>query len=107
MFGIGSQLKQPDGPIGTISQVLATHRVSVLDLNLLSVRRLVELLAKMIVLRFEIIILMKKAQARCWWSLPIKSDRQFRHKKRRNWQSQTHMHLLLTKFHMYLENIIL
>jgi hypothetical protein len=56
-------LKQPDGPIGTISQVLATRRVSVLDLNLLSVRRLVELLAKMIILRFEIIILMKEAQA--------------------------------------------
>jgi hypothetical protein len=35
----------------------------VLDLNLLSVRRLVELLAKMIILRFEIIILMKEAQA--------------------------------------------
>jgi hypothetical protein len=56
-------LKQPDGPIGTISQVLATRRVSVLDLNLLSVRRLVELLAKMIVLRFEKIILTKEAQA--------------------------------------------
>jgi hypothetical protein len=59
---LGSQLKQPDGPIGMISQVLATHKVSMLDLNLLSVRRLVELLVKMIVLRFEIIILMKEAQ---------------------------------------------
>ena len=45
-----------------ISQVLATRRVSVLDLNLLSIRRLVELLAKVIVLCFEIIILMKEAQ---------------------------------------------
>ena len=54
-------MKQPDSPIGTISQVLATHIVSVLDSNLLSVRRLVELLAKMIVLFFEIIILTKEA----------------------------------------------
>ena len=62
-LGPGSQLKQPDGPIGMISQVLSTHRVSVLNLNLMSVRRLVELLAKMIVPCFEIIILME-SQAR-------------------------------------------
>ena len=54
-------MKQPNGPIQTISQVLATHGMGVLDLNLLSVRRLVELLSKVIVLRFEIIILMKEA----------------------------------------------
>jgi hypothetical protein len=46
-----------------ISQALATSGVSVLDLDLLSVRRPVVLLAKMIVLHFEIIILMKEAQA--------------------------------------------
>jgi hypothetical protein len=34
-----------------------------LDLNLLSVRRLVELLSKVIVLRFEIIIITKEALA--------------------------------------------
>ena len=43
----------------------------------------------------------------CWRSLPIKSDCQLRHKKRINKQSWSHMHLQLTKFHMYLENIIL
>jgi hypothetical protein len=36
----------------------------VLDLSLLSVRRLVELLMKVIVLRFEIIILTKEVQVR-------------------------------------------
>ena len=56
-------MKQPDAPVGTISQVLATHGMGALDLNLLSVRRLVELLSKVIVLRFEIVILMKEAQA--------------------------------------------
>jgi len=35
-----------------------------LYLNLLSVRRLVELLSKVIILRFEIIILLKEEQAR-------------------------------------------
>jgi hypothetical protein len=40
-----------------------------LDLNLLSVRRLVELLSKVIILRFEIIILMKEMQARFVTSL--------------------------------------
>jgi hypothetical protein len=55
-------LKQPNSPVGTISQVLATRGASVLNLNLLSVSRLVELLAKVIV-HFEIIILMKEAQA--------------------------------------------
>ena len=54
-------MKQPDGSVGMISQVLATHGMGMLDLNLLSVRRLVELLSKVIVLRFEIVILMKEA----------------------------------------------
>ena len=60
-FSPGSQLKQPDGLVGSIGQVLATHGMGVLDLNLLSVRTLVELLAKVIVLCFEIIILTKEA----------------------------------------------
>ena len=60
-FGLGSRLKQLDGPVGMISHVLATHGMGALDLNLLSVRRLVELLSKVIVLRFEIIILTKEA----------------------------------------------
>ena len=47
-----------------MGQVLATHGMGVLDLNLLSVRRLVELLSKVIVLRFEIVILMKEVQVR-------------------------------------------
>ena len=64
MFGLGSRLKQPDSPIGTISQVLATHGMGALDLNLLSVRRLVELLSKVIVLCFEIVVLTKETQAR-------------------------------------------
>ena len=59
-FGPGSRLKQPNGLIGLIGQVLAAHRMGVLDLNLLSVRRLVELLSKVIVLHFEIIVLMKE-----------------------------------------------
>ena len=59
-----SRLKQPDGPIGTISKVLATHRVDVYMLNLLSVSRLVELLAKVVILHFEIIVLAKEVQAR-------------------------------------------
>jgi hypothetical protein len=63
-LGPGSRLKQPYGPIDMIIQVLATRGVGVLNLNLLRVRRLVELLAKAIVLRFEIIILTKEAQAR-------------------------------------------
>ena len=46
-----------------ISHVLATHGMGALDLNLLSVRRLVELLSKVIVLYFEIIILTKEMQA--------------------------------------------
>ena len=62
-LGPRSQLKHPDGPVGTISQVLATRGVGVLNLNMLSVRRLVELLVKVIVLRLEIIILTKEAQA--------------------------------------------
>ena len=57
-------MKQPDGPIGTVGQVLATRGMGVLDLNLLSVRRLVELLVKVIVLRLKIVVLAKKAQAR-------------------------------------------
>ena len=57
------RLMQPDGPVGTISQVLATHGMGAFDLNLQSVRRLVELLSKVIVLCFEIIILMREAQA--------------------------------------------
>ena len=60
-FGPGSRLKQPDGPVGSNGQVLATHGMGVLDLNLLSVWRSVELLSKVIVLRFEIVILMKEA----------------------------------------------
>ena len=40
---------------------MAAHRMGVLDLNLLSVRRLVELLSKVIVLHFEIVILTKEA----------------------------------------------
>jgi hypothetical protein len=49
-----------------------------LVMNLLSVRRLVELLSKVTVLRFEIVVLMKETQARFvtslvwsisrWWS---------------------------------------
>jgi hypothetical protein len=35
-----------------------------LDLNLLSVRRLAKMLSKVIVLRFEVIILMKEVKAR-------------------------------------------
>jgi hypothetical protein len=46
LFGLGSCLKQPDDLIGTISQVLATHGMGALVLNLLSVRRLVELLSR-------------------------------------------------------------
>ena len=55
-------MKQPDGPIGSISQVLPTRWVYVLNLNLLSNRRLVELLEKVIVLHFDIIILTKEAE---------------------------------------------
>jgi hypothetical protein len=64
LFSLGSRLKQLDDPVGTISQVLATHKMGALDLNLLSVRRLVKLLSKVIILHFEIIILMKEMQAR-------------------------------------------
>ena len=64
MFDSSGRLKQPDGPVGTISQVLATCRVGVYRTDLLSIRRLVELLAKVVILHFEIIILVKKAQAR-------------------------------------------
>jgi hypothetical protein len=64
LFGLGSRLKQPDDLVGTISQVFATHKMGALDLNLLNVRRLVELLSKVIVLRFEIIVLTKEMQAR-------------------------------------------
>ena len=46
-----------------IGQVLAVCGMGALDLNLLSVRRLVELLTKVIVVRFEIVILMKEAEA--------------------------------------------
>ena len=53
-------MKQLDGPVGMISQVLATHRMGALNLNLLSVKRLVELLEKVIVLRFDIIVMMKE-----------------------------------------------
>ena len=60
-LSLGCQWKQPDGLEGTISQVLATRRVGVLNLNLLSAETLVELLSKVIVLRFDIIILMKEA----------------------------------------------
>jgi hypothetical protein len=47
-----------------IIQVLATRGVGALNLNLLSVRRLVELLSKVVVFCFEVIILMKEAHAR-------------------------------------------
>lgn len=57
-------MKQLDGPIGTISQVLATRRVGVYRTDLLSIRRLVELLVKVVILHFEIIVLAKEAQAR-------------------------------------------
>lgn len=57
------QLKQPDGPIGVVNKVLATHWVGARVLNLLSVRRLVELLRKVVVFYFKIIILAKKAEA--------------------------------------------
>ena len=40
---------------------MVAHRMGVLNLNQLSVRRLVELLSKVIVLRFEIVILTKEA----------------------------------------------
>jgi len=46
MFNSSGRLKQPDGPVGTVSQVLATRRVGIYRLDLLSIRRLVELLAK-------------------------------------------------------------
>jgi hypothetical protein len=42
----------------------------------------------------------------CWQSLSIKFDRQLSD-KRREISKLSHMHLLLTKFHMYLEIIIL
>ena len=64
LFDSSGRLKQPDGPVGTISQVLATCRVGVYRTDLLSIRRLVELLAKVVILHFEIIILTKEAQAR-------------------------------------------
>lgn len=64
LFDFGGRLKQPNGPIGMVSQVLATHRVGIYRLDLLSVRRLVELLVKMVILCLEIVVLVKKAQAR-------------------------------------------
>ena len=55
--------------MGSLGQVLATHEMGVLDLNMLCVRGSVELLLKVIVLRFEIAILTKEAQAFfCRWS---------------------------------------
>ena len=63
-FGPGSILKQPDAPIGSIVQVLAVHKMGSFDLNLLSVRRLVELLTKVIILHFKIIILTKEVEVR-------------------------------------------
>jgi hypothetical protein len=60
-FGSGSRLKQPNSPIGMIGQVLATCRVSRLDLNPLSVRRLVELLSKVVILHLEIVVLTKES----------------------------------------------
>ena len=47
-----------------VSEVLATHRVGVRRPDLLSVKRLVELLAKVVILCLEIIVLAKKAKAR-------------------------------------------
>jgi hypothetical protein len=43
----------------------------------------------------------------CWWSLMTKSDRRLEHKKRTNQHTYAHMPLLLTKFHIYLEIIVL
>ena len=58
-----SQLKQLDGPIGMVSYVLATCWVGVYKPDLLSVSRLVELLAKVVILYLEIIILAKNVEA--------------------------------------------
>jgi hypothetical protein len=59
-FGPRCRLKQPDGPVGTIGQVLAARGASCPDLNPLSIRGLTELLSKVMVLRLEIIVLTKE-----------------------------------------------
>ena len=64
MLDTGSRLKQPNGPVGMISQVLATHQVGVYQPDLLSVWRFVKLLVKVVILFLEIIVLVKKAEAR-------------------------------------------
>ena len=58
------RLEYPDHPIRAIDQVLATNREGGWHLDLLCVRRLLELLTKMVILCLEIVVLVKKAQAR-------------------------------------------
>jgi hypothetical protein len=61
LFGSCNRLEQPDGPVGPVSQVLVTHRMSAYRPDLLSVRGSIELLVEMIVLGLKVIILAKQA----------------------------------------------
>ena len=58
------RLKQPDGPVGVVSDVLATHWVGIRGLNLLSFRRLIKLLTKVVISCYKFIILAKMAEVR-------------------------------------------
>jgi hypothetical protein len=70
LLNSSGQLKQPNGPIGAVSQVLATHWVGVHGPDLLSsIRRLAKLLTEVVVFCFKIIILTKKTEARFITSL--------------------------------------
>ena len=63
LLNSSDRLKQPDGPVGVVSDVLATHWVGIRGLNLLSFRRLIKLLTKVVVFCLDIIILAKKVEA--------------------------------------------
>ena len=63
LLNSSDRLKQPDSLIGALNQALATHWVSVQGIDLLSIKRLVELLTKVVVFCLDIIILAKKVEA--------------------------------------------
>lgn len=64
LLNSSGRLKQLDSLIGTVNQVLATHWVSVQGIDLLSIKRLVELLTEVVVFCLDIVILAKKVEAR-------------------------------------------